>query len=473
MRESTQVLVAGGGPAGSTAATLLAQQGFDVALLERETFPRYHIGESLPVSTLRILDLLGVREKVDAHGFVRKYGSYFEWGAEQWSLPFSHLDGEDKYSWQVKRSEFDKILLDHARSVGVDVSEGTRVADVEFADGAPAAAHWSTGSSSGRIGFDYLIDASGRAGVLSRGKLQDRVFHDVFKNVALWSYWRDASPTGRGPQGSVAVCSVPGGWVWIIPLHDGTTSVGFVTGKDRLAKERERLGGPDEVYRDALRRCELASQVLHTANRVSPLQAETDYSYAAARFCGSRYFLAGDAACFLDPLLSTGVHLANFSGMLAAAAIGSILRGEVSEDDALSFYERVYRNSYTRFLTLVSVFYSAYRGKDAYFFEAQSLTREKRRDLGVGKAFLDIVSGIEDLSDADDETAFEFLRNRFTGMEGGSPVPLSHHNTYLDEPPTGPESAVFGMYLTRTPELGLRYSAKTSPVPYATPTTDA
>src|SRR5947208_10512685 len=184
MNSTTQVLVVGGVPAGSTTATLLAREGFDVTLIEKEVFPRYHIGESLLPSCLEILDLLGVREKVEAHGFQRKGGGYFEWGTEQWELDFSKL--RHQYSFQVIRSEFDHLLLEHAKSQGVKVFEGVEIRSLSFDGDRPRSASWSrVGSDSerGEISFDFLIDASGRAGIVANRYLRSREFHKAFQNI--------------------------------------------------------------------------------------------------------------------------------------------------------------------------------------------------------------------------------------------------------------------------------------------------
>ncbi len=480
MNTSTQVLVIGGGPAGSTSAALLAREGFDVTLIERDVFPRYHIGESLLPSCLEVLDLLGAREKVESYGFQQKHGGYFAWGTEEWDLVFAKL--RHPYSFQVVRSEFDHLLLKHAKSQGVKVFEGTEIRSLTFDGERPRSAIWSRvdgqkngNKETGEIAFDYLIDASGRAGIMATRYLKSRHYHSAFQNVALWGYWKGAKKLTKAPEGSIAVGSVQNGWIWGIPLHNGTMSVGLVTHKTTFKEKRQQGATPEEIYLEAIDECPLIKGLIEDGELVTKISAEQDYSYMSDTFAGPGYFMTGDSACFIDPLLSTGVHLATFSAMLAAASLASVLRGEVPEEQARAFYDQSYRHSYLRLMVIVSGLYQQYNGKASYFWQAQELTHhdyEKSPDLN--EAFLYVVSGVEDLLDTKDsiggsteaevpqQNGVEVLEHKYRQAlttpeqyEEGSVARSQLYNKVFMRFSLSPESAIDGLYVISKPRLGL------------------
>lgn len=457
MNKSTQILVIGGGPAGTVAATLLAREGFNVTLMERDVFPRYHIGESLLPSCLEILDLVGAREKIEAYGFQRKGGGYFSWGKDSWVLDFAPL--RHAYSYQVIRSQFDHLLLEHAKSQGVQVFEGTEIRNLSFDGDRPQSATWSQivgGHETGEISFDYLIDASGRAGLIATHYLKNRHYHQVFQNVAIWGYWKDAGRMSFAPEGAIANGAVQDGWLWGIPLHDGTMSVGLVLHKTTFKEKREQSKSLEEIYLNAIAECPLIAELVKLGKLVTEIKAEQDYSYISDHLTGPSYFLVGDAACFIDPLLSTGIHLATHSAMLAAASIASILRGEITEQQAMAFFEKCYRQTYLRLMAIVSGMYQQYDGKETYFWQAQQLTHHDHDNSeAMMEAWLYIVSGMEDVKDL--EHPGRELTEGVMQLEASDRRKAFHgiYNKVFFRSSMSPETASEGLYVRTKPQLGL------------------
>jgi flavin-dependent dehydrogenase len=472
MDDHVSVLVIGGGPAGSTAAALLAKSGVQVRLLERETFPRYHIGESLLPSCLSILRLSGAFDEVAKHGFQIKRGGVFLWKKDKWLLDWSELIDSEAWSWQVDRASYDNILLRNAATQGTEVIEGATVKDVQFDGDRPVSVSWTDGQGTvHHTGFDFLIDASGRAGVLSRQHFAMRRPHEVFQNVAVWSYWEGAHLLPGGPEGAIDVLSDSDGegWFWHIPLSSTRYSVGYVTHKQCFAERRPKFTSLNEYYQDALDRTPDMRGLLDGAAVTTRARAEQDYSYVSDRFCGPGYVMVGDAVCFLDPLLSTGVHLAQYGALVGAAAVATTLRGEMDETESLTFFDYVYRRAYSRFLVLVSRMYRQYVGMDEYFSHAHDLTVHEDSQEAI-QSFTRITTGLTDVREAR-ETGTRTLTETLireaediqdeaaksnVGFLGG--LDMSHMwNVW--ENPLGPDTAMGNTHITTTPRFGLVHVA--------------
>jgi halogenation protein CepH len=393
--DSFDVVVIGGGPAGSVAATLLADAGHRVAVFERERFPRYHIGESLLSATIPILDAVGVTPLVERHGFLRKPGGTFQWGRqrEPWSFWFREDPGGRPYAFQVVRAEFDYILLRNARDHGADVREEHAVTSVDTSGPTPVVHVRAHDGAETRLAPRFLVDASGQSALIGRAH-DYRRFDDFFKNLAVFGYFRNAERLPGELANHILSAAFADGWFWYIPLHDGTMSVGAVVDAKRWAKAT--AADTHGVYRDLIARCGPIADRLRDATLVSPIRVIRDYSYTSTRFTGPGYLMAGDAACFIDPVFSTGVHLACLSAFLGARAIDGILRSELEEGAALRTFEETYRGAFERYLRFLYFFYDHNEDPDSYFWTARRIIAHEPDDLSVREAFVRLISGGSD-----------------------------------------------------------------------------
>jgi FADH2-dependent halogenase len=352
------VAVIGGGPGGSSVATALARRGRSVVVLERERFPRFHIGESQLPWTNEILHALGARDTIAASGFIEKWGASFrppDGSVEQYADFQTAPETPAPQTFQVLREKFDEILLRHSEKCGARVLEGHRLLDAAFdRDGVTLRFADQLGAA-GTLRVGVVVDASGRTGVLV--KRFGRHAHDpLLNNIAVHAQFEGIPrATGRRAGDIRMFTRLDMGWLWFIPLSETVISVGAVIPQG--VHRRESRPTPEESLDHYLADTPAAAPLLERARRVSPARFDADYSYLATRMGGDRWVAVGDAAAFLDPIFSTGVMLAMQGGLEAAEAIDAGLRaGDVSAG-AFARYEQVVRTRYQHFRRFAVGFY--------------------------------------------------------------------------------------------------------------------
>lgn len=368
------VVVIGGGPGGSTTATMLARKGWQVLLFEREMFPREHVGESLLPASLPVLEELGVLPAVQAAGFLPKQGATMVWGRDRtpWSWYFRETNQQYPHAYQVWRPHFDHLLLDNSRANGVDVREGHQVVDVLFDAGrATGVRYTASDRTSGVAQARFVVDASGQGALLGR-KLQVRQWDPFFQNLAVYGYFTGAQRLPEPDATNIFIESYAHGWFWHIPLHTGWMSVGAVvdseTGQEGLSRS-----GPDGFLREQIAQAPATSRMLQQAELISGPFVTKDWSYVSDEVVGDGYILVGDAACFVDPLFSAGVHLALTAGVLAAAYVTTALQDPSMQKAAGQVYKELYYKEYDHFRAMAQLFYASNRTVDSYFWEARRL----------------------------------------------------------------------------------------------------
>ncbi|KAJ7719959.1 FAD/NAD(P)-binding domain-containing protein [Mycena metata] len=353
---NTSVLIIGGGPGGSYTASVLAREGINVVLLEAAKFPRYHVGESQLASLRYFLRFIDLEKEFEDYGFTKKLGAVFKLNKfKREGYTDFVFEDPNNYSWNTVRAESDELMLRHAAKCGAVVVEETKVLEIQWDEGRPLAAMWkNTNDQTGQIKFDYLVDASGRAGLCSVKYLKSRHYNPEFKNVAFWTYWSGCGEykpgTPRAGSPFFEALNDQSGWAWFIPLHIGT-SVGVVMKQEVSDAKRlsAMIGGASII----------------TKNGEVIIQTASDYSYHSDSYGGNHFRIVGDAGAFIDPYLSSGVHLAVSSGLSAAASICSSMKGDCTEDEAFRFHNAKVKASYARFVFIIRSVYEHIRSPEA------------------------------------------------------------------------------------------------------------
>ena len=360
MAERRQVIIVGGGPGGSTLAALLRKQDKDVLVLERDRFPRFHIGESLLPGSLAVLEETGVLPEIDAR-FLRKYGAVFIDGARDTETRFSFdeaLSTPHHHAYEVPRDEFDALLLDHAGRCGAEVRHGWDVDRLLLeGDRAVGVVARSPEGERAEIRADVVVDATGRDALRAHAARDNLAkLPRLEETLAIFAQFRGV-PRVDGPLGGdIRIVLTPRCWFWLIPFKDGRTSVGATLHAHEIVKARGRptAEATFESLRDAY---PPVKRLLAEAEPVFPLRAIADYSYRVADLSGDGWLAVGDAGGFVDPLFSTGLHLAMRGARAAAKAILAALDAGDTSRPRWAEYERAQRRATEIFMGAVQSYY--------------------------------------------------------------------------------------------------------------------
>ncbi len=395
------VAVVGGGPAGSSLATLLRQSGYTVTLLERERFPRPHVGESMLPGVLFALGKTGALERVEKAGFTKKYGATYIWGRgrDPWTIRFSEVPQDRTFTFQCDREVFDKLLLDHARDEGVDVREGHQVTRAHMTDGRVTGLSFTDeDGAAGEVRARMCVDASGQWSVLGR-QFRLREHNENLRHVALFGHYHggpttlpdvleDMEPTDAG---NVYVVAVDDGWLWHIPLAGGLRSIGLVTDPERIRgmSRTERR----KYWQRQIESCEEYTELLEGGRWAGDFDIVSDWSFICKRFHGPGYLLVGDAACFVDPILASGIALALQGVLRATKAIRTSLEAPDLNKLAMNWYQEGYLEQANDFVDMANHWYHGQRLQESWFWTAHRLV-DPSQNLSLRQAFVFISSGL-------------------------------------------------------------------------------
>ncbi len=345
VRQQCDVLVIGGGPAGTTVAPLLAEKGYKVVVLEKARHPRFHIGESLLPANLPLFERLGVAEQVKAIG-MEKWGAEFVSPCHEMSQVFHFGEAWDKsqpYAYQVKRDEFDTILIRNAEKKGVEVHEGCKAKAVDFLpdnQGAVVRAMNDDGSEL-EWAARFVVDASGRDTFLAN-RFQIKHRNPKHNSSAIYGHFAGARRHEGQAEGNITIFWFEHGWFWFIPMQNDVTSIGMVTWPYYMKTKGQR--SIEQFLMDGIAMCPALAERLANAKLVNEVEATGNFSYVSERNHGPNYLLLGDAYAFIDPVFSSGVLLAMNSGLIGAEAIDTCLRRPAEAAAALKRFDQLMKH---------------------------------------------------------------------------------------------------------------------------------
>jgi len=391
--EHYDVLILGGGPGGSTCGALLRKYAPDlrVLIVEKEKFPREHVGESQLPPISAILNEMGCWEKVEAANFPIKIGATYTWGSttEPWDFEFLDLDAIEPdaqrpgrfegwrrdTAFQVDRAIYDQILLDHAEELGCEVRQETRADRIEVDGDRIAAVHLSSGAV---VTADHYVDATGAAATLRRAVDVEVTAPTLLRNVAFWNYWDNAEWAEEIGVGAtrVHIRSLPYGWIWFIPLSPTRASIGVVTPADHYKSQKK---SPAELYEEAVRSEKFVSALLTNATPTDEVKSTKDWSFAVSRTYGENWFLVGETAGFADPILAAGLTLTQTGAKELAYTILELERGELDRDWLLTRYDELQRNRVRQHHRFAEYWYTA----NGYFDQIREHCTEIAKDAGL------------------------------------------------------------------------------------------